>query len=195
MELLKPKPKKAVPKKVDSKAVVEQEPVHQEPNEPRTAVSAPKKLNVLGLIALMVAVGGLALSGMVYNQHHSLVKELKTTQTQLQKIVSLQEKEHAVDLFARYFLPNYYSGDGNKVTAYLGKSLSKDTIPLPSGQLQSAVLETIAEEGDVFKLIYVVAVKTDQSSKSQRLTFEVKEDKKSDYGFSITKLPKATAYP
>lgn len=164
-------------------------------NEPKMAVSAPKKLSILGFLALLVALGGLGLSGMLYMQQQVLVNELKTTQGQLQEIVSLQEKEHSVDLFARYFLSNYYTGDESKIVAYVSKDLSDGPINLPTGQLQSAVIESISRKKEAYLLTYVVAVKTDETSQSHRLTFQVKEDKASDYGFLVTKLPKKTVYP
>ncbi|MGT2754549.1 hypothetical protein [Streptococcus ovis] len=153
------------------------------------------KPSFVSIIATVLAIFGISLSGNLYVQQLSLVKELKQTQMNLKEIDLLQDKSHAADLFARYFLPNYYSGDKTKLTDYVMEDVLDQNDNLPDNQLQSVILETISNEADIFNLTYVVIVKKEETPKSYRLSFQVKEDKKSGYGFTVVKLPKISDYP
>lgn len=117
-----------------------------------------------------------------------LYQELKATQT-------ITEKEHQIDVFSRYFLPNYYSGKKENLNDFLSDGDAKYTVP-KEGSLQSVILEKVTYNAKAkhYQLTYVLTIKAKEQLTSVRLEFEVKEQPSRKYGYVVTSEPKETPY-
>lgn len=117
-----------------------------------------------------------------------LYQELKNTQ-------NLVDKEHQIDVFSRYFLPNYYSGKKENLTDFLSDGDAKYTVP-KEGTLQSVILEKLTYDSKTkeYTVTYVLSVKEGEKASSIRLSFSVETSKSSKYGYVITTEPKASEY-
>ena len=116
-----------------------------------------------------------------------LYQELKDTN-------SLIDKEHQVDVFNRYFLPTYYSGNKEALSEYLSDGDAKYTAP-KEGTLQSVILEKMTYDSKTkeYMSTYVLSVKHDDKPSNVRLTFKVKATD-SKKGFVVTTEPKESNY-
>ena len=117
-----------------------------------------------------------------------LYQELKNTQ-------NLVDKEHQIDVFSRYFLPNYYSSKKENLTDFLSDGDAKYTVP-KEGTLQSVILEKLTYDSKTkeYTVTYVLSVKEGEKASSIRLSFSVETSKSSKYGYVITTEPKASEY-
>ena len=117
-----------------------------------------------------------------------LYQELKATQ-------AITEKEHQIDVFSRYFLPNYYSGKKENLSDFLSDGDAKYTVP-KEGSLQSVILEKVTYNAKTkhYQLTYVLTIKAKEQLTSVRLEFEVKEQPSRKYGYVVTSEPKETPY-
>lgn len=118
----------------------------------------------------------------------ALYQELKNTQ-------NLVEKEHQIDVFSRYFLPNYYSGKKENLKDFLSDGDAKYTVP-KEGVLQSMILEKLTYESKTkeYTVTYVLSVKEGDKASSIRLRFSVKTSKSSKYGYVVMAEPTETDY-
>ena len=112
-----------------------------------------------------------------------------------QNIQKLQAKEHAADVFGRFFIPNYYSGNKEALNPFLSSGDAKYTQP-EQAQVISNLLESVKLEKDgSFTLTYVITFSTAEGvNKIKRLSFGIKEDSKAEYGFLITSEPVTSIY-
>lgn len=114
---------------------------------------------------------------------------------QQQQIQTVQEKSNAADVFGRFFIPNYYSGNKEALNPFLSKGDAKYTQP-EQAKVISNLLESVklADDGS-FTLTYVVTFSTaNEETKTKRLSFGVKEDKKASYGFLVVSEPVTNLY-
>lgn len=140
----------------------------------------------------VVIVVSLTLAGLstilVFNQTKQVVR-LSQQVTQLE---NLQSQTGKLDTFMRYFLPYYYSEQG-ELSDFISSKLD---LRHQSGQLQSVILETTSQTGDkTYQLTYILAIKDGDNRSQKRLTVTVKEQKQAPYGYQIIKTPKLTDYP
>ncbi|HEL1582372.1 hypothetical protein [Streptococcus suis] len=161
-----------------------------------TAVSAPPKSQIMiSVLTLFLVLGSIALSTYTLLGLQSDNTKIQELSEQVAHYQLVQQKQPAVDLFSRYFLPAYFSGQEKQVKKYLAEELAQDLPELPSGQLQSVILESLTVEEEQFQLTYVVVVKDAETVSNYRLNFTVQEDEKSEYGYQVTSLPKQESYP
>lgn len=140
----------------------------------------------------LVIVVSLTLAGLstilIFNQTKQVAR-LSQQVTQLEK---LQSQTGKLDTFMRYFLPYYYSEQGN-LSDFVSPKLD---LRHQTGQLQSVILETTSQTGDkTYQLTYILAIKDGDNRSQKRLTVTVKEQKQAPYGYQIIKEPKLTDYP
>lgn len=137
----------------------------------------------LGVLGLVLSVISLARLNQEVNRTATL------TQT-VQEISNLQGKEHRIDVVSRYFLANYYSGDKDNIKAFLSSGDAKYTTP-DVATLASILNDGISyqEEGR-YTASYILGLKlASGQTVVKRLTFELKEDDKSSYGYVIDTEP------
>ena len=98
---------------------------------------------------------------------------------------------------ARYFLSYYYSGDKDKLKAYLDNNDAKFTNPevatVSSTMLEK--VELVKNEKDTYEVTYVVGT-TDEAQKTtvRRVTFNVKKKTSATQGWVVTTEPTTTAF-
>ena len=148
-------------------------------------------LGFLGVLAVVNIVGVFFAFAQLSSQSEQVIylyKELKNTQ-------NLVDKEHQIDVFSRYFLPNYYSGKKENLTDFLSDGDAKYTVP-KEGTLQSVILEKLTYDSKTkeYTVTYVLSVKEGEKASSIRLSFSVETSKSSKYGYVITTEPKASEY-
>jgi hypothetical protein len=69
-------------------------------------------------------------------------KELVATTDKVERLTMIQDHEHEIDVMARYFLSYYYSGDKDKLKAYLDNNDAKFTNP-EVATVSSTMLEKV----------------------------------------------------
>ena len=167
-------------------------PVKQEPNpNPKTI----RRLTVWLVASLLLAVAGFGVSAFALAQLSQKTEQVTYLYQQQKETQSLISAEHQIDVFSRFFLPNYYSGNKDALTDFLSDGDAKYTQP-ESGTLQSVILESVTHDSSdkTYQVTYVVAVKQDDTTSSRRLTYTVKASKSSRYGYVITTEPSETPY-
>lgn len=140
----------------------------------------------------LVIVVSLMLAGLSTILIFSQTKQVVRLSQQVTQLENLQSQTGKLDTFMRYFLPYYYSEQGD-----LGDFVSpKLDLAHQSGQLQSVILETTSQTGDkTYQLTYILAIKDGDNRSQKRLTVTVKEQQQAPYGYQIIKEPKLTDYP
>lgn len=155
--------------------------------------SLKKVYVLLGLLGVL-AVGGVISSMMAFSQLSKQSEQVTYLYQELKDTKSLVDKEHQVDVFNRYFLPTYYSGNKEALLEYLSDGDAKYTAP-KEGTLQSVILEKMTYDSKTkeYTSTYVLSVKHDDKPSNVRLTFKVKATD-SKKGFVVTTEPKESKY-
>ncbi|MCI7678579.1 MAG: hypothetical protein MSS16_11010 [Streptococcus orisratti] len=162
---------------------------------PKAKGSSLKKVYILlGLLGVLAA-GGIISSMMAFSQLSKQSKQVTYLYQELKDIKSLVDKEHQVDVFNRYFLPTYYSGNKEALSEYLSDGDAKYTAP-KQGTLQSVILEQLTYDSKTkeYTSTYVLSVKDGEKASSIRLSFTVKKSDSAKYGFVVTTEPKEADY-
>lgn len=178
-------------KLVSSNSVAIPSPVeHKFPKEPSL-----KKVYILMGFLVTLAVGGMILSVISQAQLSKQKEQVIYLYQELKNTQNLADKEHQIDVFSRYFLPNYYSGKKENLTDFLSDGDAKYTVP-KEGTLQSVILEKLTYDSKTkeYTVTYVLSVKEGEKASSIRLSFSVETSKSSKYGYVITTEPKASEY-
>ena len=167
------------------------QPVKQEPNlNPKTI----RRLTVWLVASLLLAVAGFGVSAFALTQLSQRTEQVTYLYQQQKELKTLVSTEHQIDVFCRYFLPSYYSGNKDNLTAFLSDGDAKYTVP-KEGTLQSVMLEKMSYHPKTkdYQVTYVLAVKQEETT-SIRLSFTVKADKSSHYSFVVTQEPQESDY-
>jgi len=156
---------------------------------------AIRRLTVWLVASLLLAVAGFGMSAFALAQLSQKTEQVIYLYQQQKESQTLASAEHQIDVFSRFFLPNYYSGNKDALTDFLSDGDAKYTQP-ESGTLQSVILESVTYDSSdkAYQVTYVVAVKQDDTTSSRRLTYTVKASKSSRYGYVITTEPTETPY-
>ncbi|MFM0818459.1 hypothetical protein [Streptococcus suis] len=164
------------------------------PHQAPKTQSLKKVYLLMGLIGVL-ALGGIASSIIAYTQLAKQNEQVAYLYQELKHIQHLVSTEHQVDVFSRYFLPNYYSGQKENLVDFLSDGDAKYTVP-KIGTLQSVILEQMTYDSDAkeYQVTYVLAVKQEEKTTSLRLSFTVKVSESSKYGFVVTTEPMETSY-
>lgn len=142
--------------------------------------------------ARLIIVVSLTLAGLSTTLVFSQVKQVARLSQQVTQLENLQSQTGKLDTFMRYFLPYYYSEQGD-LSDFVSSKLD---LRHQSGQLQSVILETTSQTGDkTYQLTYILAIKDGDNRSQKRLEVTVKEQKQATYGYQIIKVPKLTDYP
>lgn len=140
----------------------------------------------------LIIVVSLTLAGLSTTLVFSQVKQVARLSQQVTQLENLQSQTGKLDTFMRYFLPYYYSEQGD-LSDFVSSKLD---LRHQSGQLQSVILETTSQTGDkTYQLTYILAIKDSDNRSQKRLEVTVKEQQQAPYGYQIIKTPKLTDYP
>lgn len=147
------------------------------------------KLLMLCLTLLSLIFSILSFS-LVLNQAHKIETTNYSSVKTIQSFNKIESGES--DVFCRYFLPNYFSGNDS----HLKDFISSNNISVQEAILQSVLLEKVSQrENKRQALTYVIALKEKDEVRTKRLTIIVKKAPTSRYGFEVVKQPKETQYP
>lgn len=158
-------------------------------------VPSLKKVYVLMGVLGAVAAGGMASSIILHTQLSQANERVSYLYQEMKNMQNLATEEHQIDVFSRYFLPNYYSGKKENLADFLSDGDAKYTVP-KEGVLQSVMLEklTYDPETKAYTVTYVLSVKVGEEASSIRLSFTVQASDSSKYGYLVTTEPKESAY-
>lgn len=143
-------------------------------------------LSTLGLVVALRAHSNLSFTQQSLNQ-------VAVVSTNTEKI---QDKEHELDTYARYFLSAYYSGDKNDVAPFLANNNAKYTIP-QAQTVMTMLFQDIAYNAkeNIYTLAYVISMKdADNSVTQSRIEFNVVADKEKTSGWSVSSEPTSTPF-
>lgn len=168
---------------------LDQEPAESKEDELKMPVSAPENppkkslLTAVLVMGLLLAYVGIGLSYvMTTNQTQ---KSLIALEEQVQVLTHQTQKEHHVDVFARYFFPHYFSGDKAKLKNFgKVKGLAPQT-----GQVLSVIMQDVTVTGQEVKATYILLVKTEAGQESIKAMIELRENDKSLYGYDLARIP------
>ncbi|MFZ2185410.1 MAG: hypothetical protein WAV43_01000 [Streptococcus parauberis] len=147
------------------------------------------KLLMLCLTLLSLIFSILSFS-LVLNQAYKIETTNYSSVKTIQSFNKIESGES--DVFCRYFLPNYFSGNDS----HLKDFISSNNISVQEATLQSVLLEKVSQrENKRQALTYVIALKEKDEVRTKRLTIIVKKAPTSRYGFEVVKQPKETQYP
>ncbi|MGT2930189.1 hypothetical protein ACVR1G_08190 [Streptococcus dentasini] len=160
------------------------------------AAKTPSWLKIVAITGFVTGILGLFFGFVSFGRANRLANQVHYLYTQTTSLKQVQTHEHEVDTFSRYFLAAYYSNDKSALKPFLDKGDARYTAP-KDATITSTILEGISYDADskTYTLNYVLGLKTKDDTKQSRLTFEVKENKHSDYGFVLTAEPTEKTYP
>ncbi|WP_449457092.1 hypothetical protein [Streptococcus suis] len=167
---------------------------------PQVEVKVPKQKSLKIIYLLVGLLGALAIVGMIlsvlsYTQLSKQKEQVTYLYQELKSTQKLVDEEHQIDVFSRYFLPNYYSGKKENLVDFLSDGDAKYTVP-KEGTLQSVILEKLTYDSKIneYTVTYVLSVKEGDKPSSIRLSFTVKKSDSAKYGYVITTEPKESVY-
>lgn len=116
--------------------------------------------------------------------------------TQLNDEKTENDLAKETDVFARHFLANYFSGNKKAMTPYLSSGNARYTQPDKAEAVVSSLLEkTSLKNNNTINLTYVLSLKDEGGViRNIRLSFDVKRDKGSDFGFIVISEPIEEVY-
>lgn len=182
--------------------------IPQRKNSPEVSISATQQSNaksykeisfkrVYLLIGFLVALSvGLMISSVISHAQLSKQKEQVTyLHQELTKAQNLADEEHQIDVFSRYFLPNYYSGKKENLKDFLSTGDAKYTVP-KEGTLQSVILEKLTYNSKTkeYTPTYVLSIKEGDNVSNIRLVFSIKISRSSKYGYVVTTEPEESDF-
>lgn len=144
---------------------------------------------ILVLIGVMTSI---VVSNLSLSSSRNQTKQLTTLKENVDQVMLLQSEVGKVDVFARYFLPNYYSKNG-KLRDFSALGLELEHQP---GQLQSVMLEksTITTK-NTYQMDYVLAINDGEHQHLKRLSLTIEKAPTASYGYWVSHKPKITDYP
>lgn len=179
----------------------DQEPNQTETEEPVSAPTLQAERRQSQFSFLKVLWQGLLLVGMMTSLAVAgwtmfLVTKQEKVMTDLSQQVkaleTLQSEAGKLDTFVRYFLPRYYSDQGQLEDFVEGSLKLTNQI----GQIQSVILENSSQTGkNTYQLTYVLSIKEGDNRSQKRLTVTVKEASSSPYGYQVISEPTLANYP
>lgn len=169
------------------------------PPGPQNIASAGKRKNkrillvssVVGSFLVIFLIAGLIAS---INKNNKQEEKIAYLYNELNIVKSIQDNEHDADVFSRYFITYFYLGDKDKIQPFLSKGDVKYTQP-ENATISSSIFEGITPNKDeTFEVKYLVVTKTNEAVNTQHMTFSIKRDEASDYGWLVTSEPVFTNY-
>lgn len=192
------KGKDSSPKEPKEDSVLKEElpvasPELPEPSQPRPAEPVQKLgSRPKSILILFLALAVLALSAQSAVQYLAL-KDLKT---EVQVLATKANQERQLDVFGRYFLSHYYSGNENTNLAPFVAEEVALAIKSQKASLTSAILEGVELSDDgTYQLTYILTIRDGETAKQETFEMTVKPDKSSSHGYLVVAPSLTLPYP
>lgn len=121
---------------------------------------------------VITTVGFLALLSLTAIQSH----EIKELNNRIDYIDTVNNQEHKLDIFVRYFLPNYFSSSNEK--SGLKKYVTNDVykkIKVQNAVTQSAFMESVEKNQDqTYNVSYILVVQKGEDNQTETIRLELK---------------------
>lgn len=142
---------------------------------------------------VITTVGFLALLSLTAIQSH----EIKEAQSRIEYIDTVNKQEHKLDIFVRYFLPNYFSNSNEK--SGLKKYVSNDvykTIKVQNAVTQSAFMESVEKNQDqTYNVSYILVVQKGEDNQTETIRLELKlKPFNNKLGYILDQEPELTKF-
>ena len=102
--------------------------------------------------------------------------EIKELNNRIDYIDTVNNQEHKLDIFVRYFLPNYFSSSNEK--SGLKKYVSNDVykkIKVQNAVTQSAFMESVEKNQDqTYNVSYILVVQKGEDNQTETIRLELK---------------------
>lgn len=121
---------------------------------------------------VITTVGFLALLSLTAIQSH----EIKELNNRIDYIDTVNNQEHKLDIFVRYFLPNYFSSSNEKsgLKKYVSNDVYKN-IKVQNAVTQSAFMESVEKNQDqTYNVSYILVVQKGEDSQTETIRLELK---------------------
>lgn len=121
---------------------------------------------------VITTVGFLALLSLTAIQSH----EIKEAQSRIEYIDTVNKQEHKLDIFVRYFLPNYFSSSNEKsgLKKYVSNDVYKN-IKVQNAVTQSAFMESVEKNQDqTYNVSYILVVQKGEDNQTETIRLELK---------------------
>lgn len=120
----------------------------------------------------ITTVGFLALLSLTAIQSH----EIKELNNRIDYIDTVNNQEHKLDIFVRYFLPNYFSSSNEKsgLKKYVSNDVYKN-IKVQNAVTQSAFMESVEKNQDqTYNVTYILVVQKGEDNQTETIRLELK---------------------
>lgn len=168
-----------------------QEKVKTPKNRHVPANNQPINKKLLLIVPILFAVFAIG-TGIYASNQNKTNQALQDTVKVLKKKIEIQDQLESnrgkVDVFSRYFLPKLFSDNKDGLKDYVSSEIVSE-VQNQSGQAQSVIQEDFQSTKNGFKVVYMCTIKEDKKSSGKRVSFEVKSDKNSMFGYKVTKVP------
>lgn len=121
---------------------------------------------------VITTVGFLALLSLTAIQSH----EIKELNNRIDYIDTVNNQEHKLDIFVRYFLPNYFSSSNEKsgLKKYVSNDVYKN-IKVQNAVTQSAFMESVEKNQDqTYNVTYILVVQKGEDNQTETIRLELK---------------------
>lgn len=121
---------------------------------------------------VITTVGFLALLSLTAIQTH----EIKELNNRIDYIDTVNNQEHKLDIFVRYFLPNYFSSSNEKsgLKKYVSNDVYKN-IKVQNAVTQSAFMESVEKNQDqTYNVTYILVVQKGEDNQTETIRLELK---------------------
>ncbi|MBF0699494.1 hypothetical protein [Streptococcus danieliae] len=172
------------------------QPITEQPSSvAESTIPSLKKVYLLLSILGLLAGTGFGLSAWTMSHLSQKTEQLNYLYKELKDLKTTLSTENEVDVFSRYFLTSYYSGNKEVLVDFLSDGDAKYTAP-QEGRLQSVLLEKIDYDSDKdeYEVTYVLSLKQEDKLTSLRQTFSIQKKDSAKYGYIIVREPRETEY-
>lgn len=121
---------------------------------------------------VITTVGFLALLSLTAIQTH----EIKELNNRIDYLDTVNNQEHKLDIFVRYFLPNYFSSSNEKsgLKKYVSNDVYKN-IKVQNAVTQSAFMESVEKNQDqTYNVTYILVVQKGEDNQTETIRLELK---------------------
>lgn len=142
---------------------------------------------------VITTVGFLALLSLTAIQSH----EIKELNNRIDYIDTVNNQEHKLDIFVRYFLPNYFSSSNEKsgLKKYVSNNVYKN-IKVQNAVTQSAFMESVEKNQDqTYNVSYILVVQKGEDNQTETIRLELKlKPFNNKLGYILDQEPELTKF-
>lgn len=142
---------------------------------------------------VITTVGFLALLSLTAIQSH----EIKELNNRIDYIDTVNNQEHKLDIFVRYFLPNYFSSSNEKsgLKKYVSNDVYKN-IKVQNAVTQSAFMESVEKNQDqTYNVSYILVVQKGEDNQTETIRLELKlKPFNNKLGYILDQEPELTKF-